>query len=152
MLCTIDPTSYVRYRGKYHWNVKVVDSFRAEVAKWMREHGDQWIGGETFRTLALTEWRGWTEGMSLAEEQRQWDRYLVGVAEARRGQWGDNFTMVAISGLLKRMVVVLSVGSGKKLSKFEIEPPDHLSEGESSGSSTTLGAIITGETVRGGGC
>ena len=133
VLCTIDPTSYVRYRGKYQWNVKAVDSFRAEVAKWMRKHGDHWIGGETFRTLALTEWKGWTEGMSLAEEQRQLDRYLVGVSEARRGQWGDNFTMVAISGLLKRMVVVLSVGPSKKLSKFEIEPPDHLSEGESCG-------------------
>ena len=110
-----------------------MDAFRAEVAEWMRRHGEQWIGGETFRTLALTEWRGWTEGMSLAEEQKQWKKYLAGVSEARHGQWGDNCTIVAISGLLKRMVVVLSVGASKKLSLFEIEPPDHLSDGESSG-------------------
>ena len=110
-----------------------MDAFRAEVAEWMRRHGEQWIGGETFRTLALTEWRGWTEGMSLAEEQKQWKKYLAGVSEARHGQWGDNCTIVAISGLLKRMIVVLSVGESKKLSLFEIEPPDHLSEGESCG-------------------
>ena len=133
VLCTINPTSCACHAGRYKWNYQVVDSFRAQVAEWLRVHGDKWIGGETLRSLALTEWRGGTGGLSSEEEQKHWERYLAGVAQARFGQWGDNFTIMAISGLLKRMIVVLSVGTSKKLSVFEIEPPDHVGEGESSG-------------------
>ena len=59
--------------------------------------------------------------------------YLAGVVHARFQQWGDHFTILAVSGMLKRMVVVRSVGASKTLSMFQIEPPDHVSEGESSG-------------------
>ena len=67
------------------------------------------------------------------EEKEQWEQHLTGVAQASRGQWGDNFTILAISALLKRMVVVLSVGRSKKLSLYEIEPSTRMSDGESSG-------------------
>ena len=133
VLCSIDPTSRIARGKRYEWDYQTVDAFRAAVADWMRSHGDKWIGGETLRTLALMECGRWREGMSLEAEQKQWERYLAGVAHARFQQWGDHFTILAVSGLLKRMVVVRSVGASKTLSMFEIEPPDHVSGGESSG-------------------
>ena len=141
ILCTVDHTSFAMRGRRIEWNYRVVDSFRAKIALWLRSHGDKWIGGETVRSLALMERGRWKEGMSLHAEQLEWERYLRGVAQARLGQWGDNFTIMAASGVLKRMVVVRSVGPSKTLSLFEIEPPDHLGEGESSGIPLVLGHL-----------
>ena len=85
------------------------------------------------RTLVLMERGRWREAMTEAEEKEQWGRYLEGVAHAQYGQWGDNFTLMAISGVLKRMVLACSVGPSKGLTKFEIEPPDYWDTGESTG-------------------
>ena len=55
VLFTVDPTSYALQGGKVVWDYRVVGSFRAAVAEWMRRHEDKWVGGETFRTLALVD-------------------------------------------------------------------------------------------------
>ena len=141
ILCTVDPTSFTMRGRRFEWNYKVVDRFRAKIAAWLRSHGDKWIGGETVRSLALMERGRWKEGMSVRAEQFEWEKYLRGVAQARFGQWGDNFTIMAASGVLKRVVVVRSVGPSRTLPLFEIEPPDHLGEGESSGIPLVLGHL-----------
>ena len=141
ILCTVDHPSFTMRGRRIEWNYRVVDSFRAKIALWLRSHGDKWIGGETVRSLALMERGRWKEGMSVRAEQFEWEKYLRGVAQARFGQWGDNFTIMAASGVLKRMVVVRSVGPSRTLSLFEIEPPDHVGEGESSGVPLVLGHL-----------
>lgn len=77
--------------------------------------------------------------MPERERKRRWETYLEGVKNYRRKQWGDNFTLMAISGILRRMVLVCSVGPSQTLSKFEIEPPDHWDRWESLGVPMILG-------------
>lgn len=99
----------------------------------MRRHADQGVGGQSLRMWALVDRGWWEEGMSPGAEELKWERYLAGVAKARFKQWGDNATILAISGVLNRMVVVRSVSASQTLSLFEIEPPSHWSDSQSSG-------------------
>lgn len=58
-------------------------------------------------------------------ERRQWERYLDGVAHYQYRQWGDESTLMAISGVLRRVIILFSVGSGGVHRHENLEPPRH---------------------------
>ena len=54
------------------------------------------------------------------------------MAKAQRQQWGDNFTLIAASGLLQRTILVCSLSPARELMKQEINPPPYWSALEGS--------------------
>ena len=83
------------------------------------------------RSLVLMELGCW-DGTSEEIRQRRWECYLEGVRNYQLHHWGDNFTLLAISGVLRRVIIVFSVAT-KTLARYEVEPPVHWCEEKISG-------------------
>lgn len=96
VLATMDPDAWKKVGCRVRWDYSKVDELREVVADWIIEHQDlQFVEGMSFRELILREarWRG--------DEEATWARYLNGVRDGRSGQWGDEATLLALSGVTK---------------------------------------------------
>ena len=118
VLATMDPDAWKKVGCRVRWDYSKVDDLREVVADWIIEHQDlQFVEGMSFRELILREarWRG--------DEEATWARYLNGVRDGRSGQWGDEATLLALSGVTGRAVIVLTGKGTEKPDIVEYSPP-----------------------------
>lgn len=109
-------------KGERGWSFQwhLVDTFRGELAKWLEklQHQKWGSSGMEMWEVALAYLN------SLPQFSRQhitWPGYLNLV---RRNGWGDQFTLLAVAGVLARPVVVVSVGAdGSSLGAYDVSPP-----------------------------
>ncbi len=58
------------------------------------------------------------------DEELEWSRYILGVRDAKLKQWGDEGTLLALSGVTGRPVITVTGGLGKKPVIVEYCPPE----------------------------
>ena len=96
-----------------------VDAVRRAVADWLAKHRkDRFQSGLSVQQMALAEWKGGGK-----DENEKWQRYLAGVRNWRRGQWGDDCTLMGLSGVLGRPIYALSCGRDKKVRPYNVSAP-----------------------------
>ncbi len=125
-LVSTDPTAW-RWRGaKVQFEWRKVDSLRRRVASWLRRHADYPLpSGITIRENALASMKG------DARAGTKWRGYLQGVRFYRLQQWGDENTLVALSGVLRRPIYSFVGGQDEELRVYEsfADSPDLDGEG-----------------------
>ncbi len=104
--------------NRIRWNYPKVDELRERVADWILEHQDYpFAGGMTFKEFIARE-AEWHE-----DEETTWVAYLEGVRDWRRSQWGDEATLLALSGVAGRQLITLSGKAFEEPRILEYAPP-----------------------------
>lgn len=137
VLASTDEKAWREYGGRICWNYARVDDLRRKVAKWLERNQDQCMaGGMSLRDMILEEHGG------RGDEDARWNDYIRGVRSAQRSQWGDEFTLMALSGVVGRPIITLT-GREREIPRVEERTPPEGWE-----MSTLSGApiLITHET------
>ncbi len=119
VLANTDADAWWEEGKKTRWDYEKVDELRGRVADWLERNQDQyWVGGMSLKESILAEMDG------LASEEDLWVEYLQGVRDSRRRQWGDEGTLLALSGVTGRPIITLTGRSGEIPRVEEHSPPE----------------------------
>ena len=119
VLATTDEKACHEVDGRIVWNYARVDELRRKVAAWLERNQDQCMaGGMSLRDMILEDHRG------RGDENTRWNAYIRGVRDAARNQWGDEFTLVALSGVMGRPIITLTGRAGEVPRVEERTPPE----------------------------
>ena len=101
------------------WGYQCVDRLRKKIADWIENHQDHALfPGHSLREVALSG-----KKFRKEDEENVWLSYLRGVRSARYKQWGDEITLLAASGVVRRQIITLSGERGKDPFVVEYSPP-----------------------------
>ncbi len=113
-----DPKAWSVSKGKVMFQWKKVDVLRKKVAKWLQQNQDHHLpSGISIRMNVVSAMRG------ESSEEKKWRRYLKGVRDHNLGQWGDENTLLALSGVVGRPIYAFSGGIDKEVRMFEAAAP-----------------------------
>ena len=102
-LVMADPAAWDMKDGRIVIKEERVDAVRRAVAEWMEKHSKSTFqSGLSLQSIALAEWKGGGQNRN-----EKWRRYLAGVRNGHSGQWGDDCTLMALSGVLGRPIYAL---------------------------------------------
>ena len=123
-LVMTDPSAWKKDGSIVRIDYHKVDILRGKVADWLEDFGDQRLSsGVSLRESVVSGMRG------SQTAERKWQEYLRGVRDARRKQWGDENTLLALSGVLGRTFWVISAGRDKDQRAYcnsqEVSVPAH---------------------------
>ena len=105
--------------GRVKVKEESVDALRSAVAVWFEKHEkDTFQSGLLLREIALADFKG--AGRS---EKEKWKRYLCGIRNGYSGQWGDDCTLMALSGVFGRPVYTLSCGKDRRVRPYDVSAP-----------------------------
>ena len=118
-LVMADPEAWGLKDGRIVIKDERVDAVRRNVAEWFERHRkDTFRSGLSLQDIALAEWKG--GGKS---ENEKWRRYLAGVRNGHSGQWGDDCTLMGMSGVLGRPIYALSCGKDRRVRTYDVSAP-----------------------------
>ena len=118
-LVMADPDAWDLTDGRVKVKEESVDALRSAVAVWFEKHEkDTFQSGLSLREIALADFKG--AGRS---EKEKWKRYLSGIRNGHSGQWGDDCTLMALSGVFGRPVYTLSCGKDRRVRPYDVSAP-----------------------------
>ena len=118
-LVMADPAAWDMKDGRIVIKEERVDAVRRAVAEWMEKHSKSTFqSGLSLQSITLAEWKGGGQNRN-----EKWRRYLAGVRNGHSGQWGDDCTLMALSGVLGRPIYALSCGKDKRVRTYDVSAP-----------------------------
>ena len=122
VLVTTDSSAWEEVGRTGKIDIRKVDELRRRTADWMLLHADdRMTSGVTLKESALADFPA---RRNEAEDQ-QWVRYLNGVRNGKSGQWGDDNTLIALSGVAGRTFVVVSMDRHGIVYPHNVSVPTH---------------------------
>ena len=114
-----NPEAWKVEAGRIVVQYKKVDGLRRSVADWMEKHKKEIVqSGLSLQDMTLAEWKG--RGRN---EEEKWRHYISGVRNGHSGQWGDDCTLMGLSGVLGRPIYALSCGKDKMVRQYDVSAP-----------------------------